>query len=166
MASLIPMAIEIGQQDAKNPNISYGGSAEHSLFSSLDPLGNQITKLGGDPLNLYGNKNNPNALIFPSSNPNANGNGVPATLPTLPNVGAPQIYKPNSFGGYASLGAGPYNAMASRMAGPQYRPQLMGGGMAPIPALAPTAGKGASPTLGTMPPWMMVPSQSPFRKVQ
>src|SRR5215472_1607846 len=104
MSSLIPAAIGLGQQDAQNPGINFDRFA--SQLSDMDPLGNAITKAGGDPLNLYGNKNNPNAALFPSQNPNAVNGGVPSALPTLSGVGAPKIYDPNSFGGYANLGAG------------------------------------------------------------
>jgi hypothetical protein len=131
MSSLIPAVIGMGQRDAQNPGINFGNIelpgniGLSSYLSHADPLGNEITKLGGDPLNLYGNKNNPNALLFPSSNPNAGGAGVPSVLPTLPGVGAPKTYSPNSFGSYANLGSGPFNQMASQMAGPMYSPQLM-----------------------------------------
>lgn len=145
MSSLIPMAIGMGQQDAQNPGISFGGGREHSLLDVLDPLGNQITKMGGDPLNLYGNKNNPNALFFPSQNPNTQNGGAPAVLPTLPGIGVPQTYDPGSFGGYANLGAGPYNQMASQMAGPAYNPTLMQLTASPGKGMTPQAsGKGTS----------------------
>lgn len=149
MSSLIPMAVSMGQQDAQNPGINYNQFA--SQLSSLDPVGNEITKIGGDPLNLYGNKNNPNALFFPSRNPNTQNGGVPSVLPTLPGVGGPQTYNPGSFGGYAKLGAGPYDQMASQMAGPMYNPQLASSA-APSKGLTatPAAGKGvaAPATLG------------------
>jgi hypothetical protein len=114
------MGLGLGQQWASNPNLSYGGSAEHSLFSTLDPIGNAITKVGGDPLNLYGNKNNPSALLFPSPNASANGSAVPAVLPTLPGLADP-MFRGGSFGGYANLGPGSFNAMAAQDAGPVYR---------------------------------------------
>lgn len=145
MASMIPMAVGIGQQDAQNPNISFGGSTEHSLFSTLDPIGNEITKYGGDPLNLYGNKNNPNALIFPSSNPNAAAGGTPSVLPTLPGIGAPKTYDPNSFGGYASLGSGSYNKLAAQMAGKVYQPTLMPGSNSGNGSIGSSSGKGLVP---------------------
>ena len=168
MSSLIPMAIGIGQQDAQNPNISFGGSAEHSLFSTLDPIGNEITKYGGDPLNLYGNKNNPNALLFPSSNPNGAAGSTPSVLPTLPGVGAPKIYDPNSFGGYAALGAGPYNKMASQMAGKVYKPTLMN----PVPAAGkglvagPSSGKGGASSTMPISITALAPSASTLKQAK
>lgn len=155
MSSLIPMAIGVGQQNAQNPNVGSnfsnpnGGMASYaggkggsgslgSDFGKVDPLGNAITSIGGDPLNLYGNKNNPNALIFPSGNGSASG-GLPSTLPTLANVGNPKIYDPGSFNGYAYLGGGPFNQMASQLAGPQYAPTPQGA--------QPGSGKGLPPAL-------------------
>lgn len=132
--------MSLGQQWTQNPNLSFGGSKEHSLFSTLDPIGNAVTKIGGDPLNLYGNKNNPNALLFPSTNNSGSTSGVPAVLPTLPNVGGPKFYDPNSFGPDAYLGSGKFNAMASQMAGPQYRPMPMTGAPQQKPGQASGAG--------------------------
>lgn len=91
------------------------GGIEGLLAKAPDPLG--LSNGGGalDPLNLMGH---------PAAPP-----GVPTTLTNSagPNGTAinPRFFNPNSFGGKANLGSGPYNAMASRMAGPQYRPMLM-----------------------------------------
>lgn len=178
MASMIPMAASLGQQDAQNPNIGAAFSEPHggvlsyaggkggsgslgSDLGKLDPLGNGITQLGGDPLDLYGNKNNPNALFFPSGS-GAHGS-VPSVLPTLAGIGAPQRYSPASFGGYANLGAGPFNAMAAQMAGPVYQPQIQGPGQA-------AAVRGVAPLpprpLGVRGPASLVPFISPLWKTQ
>jgi|SRR5579859_4850532 len=155
MSSLIPMAVGMGQQDARNPGINYNQFA--SQLSSLDPIGNAITKIGGDPLDLYGNKNNPNALFFPSQDPNAQNGSAPSVLPTLSGAGAPQTYSPSSFGGYAKLGVGPYNQMASQMAGPVYNPTLAQPTASPGKGMttAPTSGKG-----GVLPAPMATPYRS------
>ena len=72
---LYALLMAAGKGSAQNPSMSVGGSGEHSLLSKLDPIGNAITGLGGDPLNLYGNKNNPNALLFPGTT-GANASGA------------------------------------------------------------------------------------------
>ena len=143
MSSAIGAGMGLGQQWSQNPNLGsqfstphnnlsglsghlFGGSGSvGSIVGNADPVGNLITQVGGDPLNIYGNKNNPNALLFPSSNGSSSTSGVPSVLPTLPNVGAPTLYNPSSFGGLANFGSGKYNQMAAQMAGPQYQPMLM-----------------------------------------
>lgn len=110
----IPAAYALGTQWAQNPNINAGSSWDHSTLSNMDPLGNAITQIGGDPLNLYGNKNNPNALLFPSSNPNANtGSAV------FPNLGAASMVPQTPGGAFQQIhnGAGQFNAMAAQGAG-------------------------------------------------
>lgn len=99
--------------------MSSGGMS--SALGKLDPLGNKITQWGGDPLNLYGNQNNPSAALFPSGMP------APATPSVLPapngNV-TPITYNPNSFVPRQPAGPGAYNAMVAQLAGPAYRPQI------------------------------------------
>jgi hypothetical protein len=108
----VAMGLQLGQQWAQNPNLSYGGSNEHSLFSKLDPIGNAITKIGGDPLNLYGNKDNPNALLFPSGTAG------------LPNLGASTLMPLRPYGAFQApqLGGGYFNNMAAQSAGPLFNP--------------------------------------------
>lgn len=91
------------------------GGIEGLLAKAPDPLGLSNGGGGLDPLNLMGH---------PAAPP-----GVPTTLTNSAGPGGtainPRFFNPNSFGGNANLGSGPYNAMASKMAGPQYRPVLM-----------------------------------------
>lgn len=94
-----------GRGAAKNPNLSFGGSGEHSTLSNLDPIGNWITGWGGDPLNLYGNKDNSNALLFPSS-PQTNAVNASA-LPFV--IGSPTGSRPQLPPGYAPPQAPPPN---------------------------------------------------------
>lgn len=136
MSSLIPAAIAGGQGIAQNPGLDYGGMS--SYLQKLDPIGNKITEIGGDPLNLYGHKNNPNALIFPGST-NQNGanstNGVPSVLP---NLGASSLIPQAPQGAFQKFSGGPgiYNQMAAQsMGGQMFNP----GAQSPIMR----AGKGA-----------------------
>lgn len=118
-----------GRGAAQNPNMGFGGSGEHSLLSSLDPLGNFITGIGGDPLNLYGNKNNPGALLFPGQDSTQTGMG-PVTGPqTGGNAGLMAAY--SNF--LRNLGAPPMQMQQPQgqprpMPGPA-RPPMGGGGM-------------------------------------
>jgi hypothetical protein len=117
MAQAIPVGLGLGQQWASNPNLNAPAWVQNGL-SHLDPLGNAITKIGGDPLNLYGNKNNPNALLFPSGGANGGAGGVPGTLPSFnipPSMPGGSFMKPN-------LGGGLFNAMAANGAGPLFVP--------------------------------------------
>lgn len=151
---LYSLLFAAGKGAAKNPGLSFGGSGEHSALSNLDPLGNFITGFGGDPLNLYGNKNNPNALLFPSS-PQTNAQGTPSPLfnigggggalvPSLPVMsGAPPQQLPPSMGlnfqGMPGFGGPP-----SQGAQQQFNPflaALMQYTTPPKPA-APTGGGG------------------------
>lgn len=118
------MGLSLGQQWAQNPNLSYGGSNEHSLFGKLDPLGNAITKIGGDPLNLYGNKYNPNALLFPSG------------IAGLPDLSGIQLRPYGAFQA-PKLGGGYFNDMAARGAGPLFNPGIGAPGW---PAVKPAKG--------------------------
>lgn len=142
---LIPMAVGMGQQGAQNPNASLGGQGGLGL-DKIDPLGKFIVGKGGDPYNLYGEKDNPNALFFPSGG-GANGNSA---LPAPSGSINPMFYDPRSFGKRPPLAPGKFNAMASALAGPQYQPQLAGGkgGSAPTQGPSPGGGKGAA--LGPM----------------
>jgi len=101
------------------------------LLSSLDPLGNQITRWGGDPLNLYGNASATGAL-FPSTGPNAAGygaNGAGMTLPAPNGNVNPILYSPASFAQRQPAAPGAYNAMVAQLAGPVYQPKAL-----PMPA--------------------------------
>ncbi|HEY3645496.1 MAG TPA: hypothetical protein VGM16_09170 [Gammaproteobacteria bacterium] len=121
------MGLSLGQQWAQNPNLSYGGNNEHALFGKLDPIGNAITKVGGDPLNLYGNKDNPNALLFPSG------------MLGLPNLGADTLIPLQPYGAFQApkLGGGYFNNMAATGAGPLFNPGI---GAPARPAAKPAKG--------------------------
>lgn len=158
---IISSGINLGQSAAQNPGANLGGSGEHSLLAQLDPLGKWIVGKGGDPWNLYGEKDNPDALFFPS------GNGTPAIPTMLPNLGAasliPKTYSPNAFAPPA-LSGGSFNRMTQQMAGPVYsggryipgvspfmapaRPPLGGGKGAPSPGGV--GGKGGLPGPGDL----------------
>lgn len=140
-----------GKGAAANPNLSMGGSGGLGL-NNIDPVGNWITSIGGDPLNLYGNKNNPGALFFPGpSGSSANaGSGGPVQLPMtggnagllsaystfLNNLGAPPMQAPPSgaapAGGASMRGGGgmDYGGMSSG------RPMVSGGAGAGYPGMA------------------------------
>ncbi|HSN18275.1 MAG TPA: hypothetical protein VLV87_08685 [Gammaproteobacteria bacterium] len=128
-----------------DPGDFFGGNSAQAM----DPIGYGIFNALGiknwDPLVAATNK----IPGFHGTEPRGQ-SSVPSVLPTLPNVGAPRIYSPNSFSGYADLGSGPYNQMASHMAGKMYGPvpiQPAGSGKGLIPA--PTSGKGGLlPTIG------------------
>lgn len=119
--------------------MSSGGIS--SALSTLDPLGSKITQWGGDPLNLYGNQNNPSAAFFPSGTP---ASPVPGVLPNLgPASMQPRV--PQGAFQAPSMGGGQFNAMAAQLAGPlfnpavrvlqpQYRPQTQPPAAAPAPA--------------------------------
>lgn len=121
-STLAAAAVNMGQADAKNPGASVGGSGEHPLLGQLDPLGKFIVGKGGDPWNLYGEKDNPNALFFPSSSGDAS--GLPTTLTPNGPVN-PILYNPNSFAPRTPSAPGAFNAMAAQLAGPVYQPQRM-----------------------------------------
>lgn len=125
----------LGQQNANNPNVGanfsnplglgsiggslFGGSGSAgSIMSNLDPLGNFITGLGGDPSNLYGNKNNPNAVLFPSNSASSN------QPTTMPNLGANTLNPtmPSGTWGMNPYGSGMFNAMANQSAGQLFTP--------------------------------------------
>lgn len=96
--------------------MSSGGMS--SALGKLDPLGNKITQWGGDPLNLYGNQNNPNAALFPYGT-------VASSVPgVLPNLGAGSLMPRPPQGAFAppSSGGGAFNGMAQQLAGPLYEP--------------------------------------------
>jgi len=84
-AGLASFGAGVGQQDAKNPGASIGSDWEHNMLARFDPIGKWGVGIGGDPWNLYGEKDNPNALFFPS------GGGAPAIPTTLPNLGAASL---------------------------------------------------------------------------
>lgn len=71
--ALYALLFGAGRSAAANPNASVGGSGGLGL-NNIDPIGNWITSKGGDPLNLYGHKDNPGALLFPGQ---AAGSGPP-----------------------------------------------------------------------------------------
>ncbi len=115
MSSLIGSIMGAGQQNANNPGVDYGGLS--GFLSKMDPIGNKITEIGGDPLNIYGHKNNPNALLFPGGqNPNAN--GVPSVLP---NLGTSSMMPQMPMGSFQQFngGGGPFNQMAANSMGGQ-----------------------------------------------
>lgn len=64
-AALMSLGMGAASRNAANPNGYSAPSWVGSTLGKMDPIGNWITGIGGDPLNLYGNKNNPNALFFP-----------------------------------------------------------------------------------------------------
>lgn len=117
--ALYAMLVALGQGAAKNPNANVGGSWLHDTLNKYDPIGRTIVDYGGDPLNLYGEKNNPGGLIFPSSpTPTQGGTygGMGAGMPTgfttgqapamyaayqnfLKNLGAPRTMMPGVGGG-------------------------------------------------------------------
>jgi hypothetical protein len=120
-----------------------------------------------DPGNVFGLNQAANPY-GPGGVPGAGANGTPTTLPTLPGVGAPKIYDPNSFGGYAALGAGPYNKMASQMAGKVYKPTLMN----PVPAAGkglvagPPGGKGGASSTMPISITALAPSASTLKQAK
>lgn len=139
--SLIPVGLGLGQQWANNPGLS-APSGVQKVMSTLDPVGNAVTKIGGDPLNIYGNKDNPNALLFPTQAATSTANGLPA--PSGPTM--PIRYAADSFVS-RPMNGGIFNDMAARLAGPVYSPQRVA---APVTSAAsqPTTavlGKGATP---------------------
>jgi hypothetical protein len=145
-STLASAAIGMGQADAKNPGASLGGSGEHQLLGQLDPLGKFIVGKGGDPLNLYGEKDNPGALFFPSGS--GDGMGLPTTLTPNGPVN-PMLYDPNSFAPRRPSGPGAFNAMAAELAGPAYQPRRM-----PVQAPSSPVGSGAGMGMGGMTPPM------------
>lgn len=107
----------VGQQNASNPGVDYGGVS--GILQKMDPLGNKITEIGGDPLNIYGHKNNPNALLFPS------GAGTTGSIPSvLPNLGANTLIPKAPMGRFMPVqgGGGAFNNMAAQAAGPLFNP--------------------------------------------
>lgn len=177
MSSLIPMAGSAALQNAQIRNQggqagwlggpgAIDGSAQ-SFWNLADPANLTGKASSGhilsnilDPGNVLGMNQAANPNGANEANAMNDTTGMPAILPTLAGVGAPKTYDPNSFSGYTNLGAGPYNQMASQMAGPVYSPTLMqptappGKGM----TAAPTSGKGggtsapaAAPYRNTMP---------------
>lgn len=80
LGSLLSLGIGAGRSNSANPNGFSAPSWIGSDLSKLDPIGNWITSVGGDPLNLYGNKNNPNALFFPGPNSQQTGQGTPVPI--------------------------------------------------------------------------------------
>ncbi len=137
--SLIPVGLGLGQQWANNPSLSAPSGVQKAM-SSLDPIGNAITKIGGDPLNLYGNKDNPNALLFPTQAATSAANGLPA--PNGPTT--PIRYAPDSFVA-RPMNGGTFNDMAAQLAGPVYSPQRVAVSVATAPPAAAAQGKGATP---------------------
>lgn len=152
-----------GRGAAKNPNLSapswvgnlLGGSGS---FPGADPLGNLITGIGGDPLNLYGNKDNPNALLFPSRSPMPGGSasgGLPFSIgaqggykPQLPTgfspPRAPMGGKSLNFQGMPGFPGAPQQgvnpflaAMMQYLAPPKASPAMSGNRPAPMPPNAP-----------------------------
>ena len=119
--------------------MSSGGMS--SALGKLDPLGNKITQWGGDPLNLYGNQNNPNAALFPSGAP---ASAASIVLPAPNGSITPITYNPTSFVQRQPAGPGSYNAMAAQLAGPAYMPQIQS-----PPPVAGNAGIGNA--AGTLP---------------
>ena len=110
----------VGQQNASNPGVDYGGVS--GILQKMDPLGNKITEIGGDPLNIYGHKNNPNALLFPS------GTGTTGAIPSvLPNLGANTLIPHAPQGRFmpVNTAGGGFNAMANQGAGPLFNPAAM-----------------------------------------
>jgi hypothetical protein len=131
------MAVGMGQSAAQNPNASVGGQGGLGL-NHWDPIGNWITSKGGDPYNLYGHKDNPGALFFPSSDPNSLNGGAGMGMPAPSGNIHPFLYDPSSFV-KRPMGGGFYNDMAAGLAGPMYdtrlmkRPVPMGGQHGPAP---------------------------------
>jgi len=82
-----------------------------NFVSSADPIGNYITSKGGDPLNIYGNKNNPNAFLFPGNAPGGSGGsgGASGFSPMQSGMSPQQM------------------AMLAQMQGPQGQNALNGG---------------------------------------
>lgn len=142
---LYAMLMAAGKGAAQNPNMGFGGSGEHSLLSSLDPIGNWITGIGGDPLNLYGNKNNPGALLFPGQSPTQTGVGQvtsPGAGPNaglmsaysnfLRNLGAPPMQQPRPQAPMPMRGGGGFYGGSGASA----RPLVAGGAGAGYPGMA------------------------------
>lgn len=137
MASLIGAAVGVGQQGANNPGANVGSSWSQNFLDKFDPIGKFGTGLLGDPWNVYGQKNNPNALIFPSST-NANGLGnIPSVLPNLgdasmipkmPGGAFMPLGQTNPIGGN---GGGPFNDMAAFSAGNMFNPAASPKGVQP-----------------------------------
>lgn len=119
--------------------MSSGGMS--SALGKLDPLGNKITQWGGDPLNLYGNQNNPYAALFPSGTP---ASAAAITLPAPNGSITPITYNPNSFVQRQPAGSGAYTAMAAQLAGPAYMPQIQN-----LPAVV--RNRGTNDAAGTAP---------------
>lgn len=119
VAGLVGGAASAGQQGAQN-GTSFGPDWAHGLLNKMDPIGRTIVDKGGDPYNLYGEQNNPNAAFFPSSN-NATGTSGP-----LPNLGINMPIAPGQGTWGMAPGNGIFNQMASQGAGQVYTPQSYG----------------------------------------
>lgn len=93
-----------------------GATQNGTQNSSNLPLFGTPEQQMADPLHLFPGTAppNPGAPSALTNSAGPNGSSINA-----------KFFNPNSFGGYANLGPGQFNAMASRMAGPQYKPTLM-----------------------------------------
>jgi hypothetical protein len=146
------MVAGLAEGNAAQQGGASGLGTTQSLWDALDPgnlTGHSSSSVLGnilDPGNVLGLNPQLKSMGPGSATAGtaADSAGVPSTLPTLPGVGAPRLYNPNSFGGLANLGTGSFNKMAAQLAGPQYRPTLMGSGASTgNPASAP-GGKGGA----------------------
>lgn len=129
VAGLVGGAASAGQMGAQN-GTSFGPDWAHSLLNKSDPIGRTIVDKGGDPWNLYGEQNNPNAAFFPSSN-NANGTSGPLPNGPLPNLGINMPIAPGQGTWGVAPGNGIFNQMASQGAGNIYTPTAASYGSKP-----------------------------------
>lgn len=136
MASLIPMAVGIGQSNAQRYGGNSGFGTGQSFINALDPLnlsGKASSSVLGnvvDPGNVMG------LNMGMATNPRLGGgvasSGGAAGVPSvLPNLGLnPRLYSPNSFVNPV-LSGGSWNQQAQQLAGPVYSPTVMGSVVAP-----------------------------------
>lgn len=145
VAGLVGGAASAGQQGAQN-GTSFGPDWAHGLLNKMDPIGRTIVDKGGDPYNLYGEQNNPNAAFFPSAN-NANGTSGP-----LPNLGINMPIAPGQGTWGMAPGNGIFNQMASQGAGQIYTPTAASYGSKPALTAPPKPNQnpniGIGPSLG------------------
>lgn len=120
IGTLIAMGMGAGKGMAQNPNAPQAPAWLQDI-SQVDLPGRLITSIGGDPINLYGNKDNPGALLFPGQNSTQTGMG-PMTGPmTGGDAGLMAAY--SNF--LRNLGAPPMQGLSAPVPG---GPPMQGGG--------------------------------------
>lgn len=131
MASLIPMAVGIGENNAQRHGGNSGFGTGQSFINALDPL----NLSGKASSSVLGNVLDPGNVIGlnmgMATNPRLGGGASTAaasSVPgTLPNLGInPRLYNPTSFMNPA-LSGGQWNQQAQGLAGPVYSPTVLSG---------------------------------------